>query len=51
MSSGDMSVLSDIRKTSCLELARGFQTYNLIEELCRATIFYHISLASLSGLT
>jgi hypothetical protein len=51
MSSGDMRILSGIRKTSCQEVARGFQTKNLIQELCRATIFYHISLASLSGLT
>jgi hypothetical protein len=30
MSSGDIRVLSGIRKTSCRELARGFQIYNPI---------------------
>jgi hypothetical protein len=46
-----MRVLSDIRKTSCQELARGFKTSNRKRELCRATNVCHISLASLSGLT
>jgi len=51
MSSADTRVLSDIKKTSCLELARGLEKSNLNRKLCGATIILHFSLASLSGLT